>query len=264
MNQLLNNDKFILRASHFSKALLNPDIKIPLGVGKANGEIAPKRFNVYRNNVVVSLIEALKAAYPSIASMMGDENFQRIARFYVSAHPPRTAMMQTFGGEFPDFVKNLPPLKNSPFLKDLALAEKAWLAAYHALDAEPLIAKAFEEFTPNETLELIFTPHPASHLIKSKYPLQDLFDYRNEHPKKGVDMSISQHLLITRPHLSVLTTALNNPLYIFFDLILSGETLSVSIGTALEEDSNFDAGQAIALIIQTGAVTAAHTDKSKL
>lgn len=77
---------YIIRTSQFSSALLNPDLETPKGVGEKNGTPAPKRFGVYRNNVVVSLIEALKAAYPSIANIMGEKNFQQIARFYVSEH----------------------------------------------------------------------------------------------------------------------------------------------------------------------------------
>lgn len=249
--------RYSIRTTEFSKALLNPNLEPPKGVGEKDGQTAPKRFGVYRNNVVVSLIEALKAVYPSIAAMMGEKNFQKIARFYVSEHPPSSAMMQTFGGEFPEFVKNLPPLKNSPFLEDLAMAEKAWLEAYHASDAVPISPEKLGSFNPEETMNLIFTAHPASHLIMSKYPLSDLFDYRNASPENGIDMEISQHLLITRPHLNVFTTALDNADATFFDLILSGNTLGTAIGTSSETDEKFDAGKAIALLIQTGAVKTA-------
>ena len=246
---------YIIRTSQFSSALLNPDLETPKGVGEKDGTPAPKRFGVYRNNVVVSLIEALKAAYPSIANIMGEKNFQQIARFYVSEHPPRSAMMQIFGSEFPQFIENLPPLKNAPFLVDVARAEKAWLKAYHTHDAKPLNLETLRKFSPEETMQLTFTTHPASHLIKSKYPVNDLFDFRNEKPENGVDMQMSQHLLITRPHLSVFTTALNNTYANFFDLILRGETLGNAIGTSLKMSDEFDAGQAISLLIQTGAVT---------
>lgn len=254
--------KYSIRTSEFSKALLNPDLAPPQGVGEKDGLPAPKRFGVYRNNVVVSLIEALKAAYPSIAVMMGDENFQQIARFYVSAHPPRSPMMQTFGSEFPDFVKNLPPLKNSPFLEDVAKAEKAWLEAYHAHDAEPIDSEELRAFKPEETMNLIFMAHPASHLIRSKYPLSDLFDFRNERPENGVNMEISQHLLITRPQLNVFTTALDEANAAFFELVLSGNTLGAAIGSAMEIDDEFDASKAITLLIQTGAVTSAKVTSS--
>lgn len=252
-----NPPKHFIRNSQFSSALLNPDLETPNGVGEKDGSPAPKRFGVYRNNVVVSLIEALKAAYPSIAAMMGDENFKQIARFYVSEHPPNSPMMQTYGSEFPNFVKKLPPLKNSPFLKDVAKAEKAWLQAYHAQDAKPLKPEILGTFSPEESMQLSFTPHPASHLIKSIYPLSDLFEYRNETPQNGVDMQISQNLLITRPQLNVFTTAIDNTYVNFFGLLLSNQTLGHAIGASLEMSDDFDASKAISLLIQTGAFTSA-------
>ena len=120
-----------LRMGHFADALLNPEQQAPQGVGR-DGEPAPKRFAVYRNNVVVSLIEAMNQAYPSIAAIMGEANFSKVARHFISAHPPNTAMMQTYGSEFAEFIKNYKPLKKSPFLADVARAERAWLQAYHA------------------------------------------------------------------------------------------------------------------------------------
>lgn len=248
-------NNYRIQVSDFSNALLNPDLEIPKDLNYKNGHPTPKRFDVYRNNVIVSLIEALKATYPSIEAIMGERNFQQIARFYASEHPPRSAIMHTYGQKFPNFIKNLPPLKNSPFLVDVAQAEKAWLIAYHALDAEPFNPETFSTFSPQETMDLCFSPHPASHLIKSKFPIGDLFDYRNGPPENGVDMETSQNLLITRPQLNVFTTVLDKADATFFELVLSGDTLGTAIGTAMELKTEFDAGQAIALLIQTGAVT---------
>ena len=249
---------FTIRAEDFSKALLDPSIAPPTGVGKkSTTDPAPKRFNVYRNNVIVSLMDALKAAYPSILAILGEDNFNKVARIHVTSFPPKNPMMQTYGSEFPDFLQNFKPLRNSPFLADLAKAEQAWLSAYHARDGEPINPEILAGFSPEETTQLTFKFHSAAKLIKSEFPLMDLFNYRVLVPQDDIDLSISQSMLITRPALEVMSVALDAATTRFFEVLLKGQTLAHAIDAALELNANFDASQAIATLIQTGACTSA-------
>ena len=70
-----------------------------------DGGPAPRRYGVYRNNVVISLMEALRGAFPSVLAIMGEENFARVARNFVAVHPPRSPMMQRYGEAFPVFPR---------------------------------------------------------------------------------------------------------------------------------------------------------------
>jgi hypothetical protein len=48
----------------FASAVLDPEKPVPDGIARANGGDPLEAFNVYRNNVVASLADALKAAFP--------------------------------------------------------------------------------------------------------------------------------------------------------------------------------------------------------
>jgi hypothetical protein len=63
------------RQKEFAAALLDPERTAPAGVVGPDGDPCPKRFAVYRNNVVVVLIEILRAAYPAVRRLVGDEFF---------------------------------------------------------------------------------------------------------------------------------------------------------------------------------------------
>ena len=253
MTGVTNNDNELphtLRMGHFAQALLNPEQQAPQGVGREGGP-APKRFAVYRNNVVVSLIEAMGQAYPSIAAIMGEANFSKVARHFISAHPPRSAMMQTYGSKFPGFLESYKPLAKSPFLADVARAERAWLIAYHAVDWP--VVKPEELASAGDPAGLVFHPHPAACLLPSDYPLFDLFNARGAWPRTGIDLGEAQAVLITRPALDCMITRLDGADLAFFAALFEDATLEAAITTAMEDDEGFAPAGAINLAFATGA-----------
>ncbi|MGB7286366.1 MAG: DNA-binding domain-containing protein [Salaquimonas sp.] len=240
-----------LRNSEFASALLDPDTQMPSGVGK-QGHSAPKRFSVYRNNVVVSLMEAMKAAYPSLHKIMGEENFALVSRNFIANHPPKSPLMLQYGREFPQFLSAFRPLAKSPFLKDVATAELKWLEAYHALDGAFIEPADLTEIDPEKTMDLKFRAHPAASIIQSEFPVFDLFNARITWPCPGINLQNSQTMLISRPVYDCLATLLTPSQAVFFNALLDGKTLGEAIAIALQNDATFDASQAISILLQTG------------
>jgi hypothetical protein len=87
-------------AAAFSSALMTPDLKTPSLVIGPNGKSGTKRYNVYRNNVTVSLIDALAAVFPAVQRITGVEFFRAMARFYVRETPPRSPLLFEYGHAF--------------------------------------------------------------------------------------------------------------------------------------------------------------------
>src|SRR5215469_14454330 len=85
--------------------LIDPEYETPAGVIGPNGKSAVKRYNVYRNNVTVSLIDALAAVFPATLRITGVEFFRAMARFHVRATPPRSPLLFEYGHEFPEFIE---------------------------------------------------------------------------------------------------------------------------------------------------------------
>lgn len=127
-----------VNAASFGRALLDPQMATPDGLTGPDGETAPKRFNVYRNNVIVSLCEALGESFPAVKALLGEEYFRALAQAFVTAHPPVSPVLIWYGAGFADFLDAFPPLKAYPYLGDVARLEWSWLQAYHAADAAPL------------------------------------------------------------------------------------------------------------------------------
>ena len=92
-------------AAAFSPPLLNPYQATPPTVAGPSGKAAVKRYNVYRNNVTVSLIDALAAVYPAVQRITGVEFFRAMARSHIRATPPNSPLLFEYGREFPVFIE---------------------------------------------------------------------------------------------------------------------------------------------------------------
>ena len=122
-------------AAAFATALLDPRSGTPTVVTGPNEKAAVRRYNVYRNNVTVSLIDALAAVFPATQRLAGVEFFRAMARFHIRATPPTSPLLFEYGRDFPGFIATYEYARSAPWLADVAQGvERAWLDAYHAAD----------------------------------------------------------------------------------------------------------------------------------
>jgi Putative DNA-binding domain len=238
--------------SAFAAALLDPDIEIPAQVTGPDGGRAPKRYGVYRNNVVVSLMEALRAAFPSVLAIMGEENFARVARNFVALHPPRSPLMQCYGEAFAAFLDGFAPLRSAPYLGDVARVERACLDAFHAADAARLSTAELSGLSPGDTMALKFAPHPAAALLRSSYAVADLHGWRNGRPDGGTDVSKPQAVMVTRPVLQVDVHALTIEQHAFLSMLVDGRTFGEAAAAALGANPQMDLSGTFALALTAG------------
>jgi hypothetical protein len=259
--KIMSDDKLKFPGNRaFAPALLDPDLELPAGMIDPDGRPAPKRFSVYRNNVVTSLMEAIGETYPSTKRIIGEKNFSTLSRIFISTHPPSSPMMQAYGEEFPDFIKKFKPLQHSPFLAELALVEKYWIAAYHAADINCLGGADLGKIPADDLMETRFIAHPATSIVSSEYSLYDLFlSGRQSKDANPAQVSYqksdsAQAVLITRPHLSVELVQLDQASSEFFKRIITRNSLGQCVEGAMELDNGFDAASAIALMLSSGAL----------
>ena len=161
----------------FARALLRPEPACPAGLHTWNGSDPALRFRVYRNNLVVSLIDALAATFPVAQALVGEEFFRAMARLFVQAHPPRSRVMAWYGADLPDFIAGFEPAASLPYLADVARLEMARVRAYHAADAEPLPPQALQAALadPQQLPELRLRLHPSLQLLASPFAICGLW-----------------------------------------------------------------------------------------
>ncbi|MDL2409085.1 DNA-binding domain-containing protein [Rhizobium calliandrae] len=243
-------------AETFAPALTNPDIETPVGITGPNGKQAIKRFNVYRNNVTVSLINALAGIFPAVRRLTGDEFFRAMARFHLRAAPPTSPLLFEYGHDFPDFIAQYEYAQSVPWLADVARIERAWLDAYHAADVAALAAEALASVPPERLADLVFEPHPATRIVCSEYPALTIFAAnRNGDPVDPIETFEPENALITRPGMDVMVRHLPDGSALFLLQLIAGEPLGVAAAKAVDACASFDISTSVAGMIEAGVFT---------
>jgi len=242
----------------FSRALLKPDRETPALVSGPAGKAAAKRYNVYRNNVTVSLIGALAAVYPAVQRITGVEFFHAMARVHIRETPPTSPLLFEYGRDFPAFIERYDYAEGMPWLADTARIERAWLDAYHAADAPVLGAADLASGPPERLADLVFKPHPATRLVRSRYAAVTIFAAnRKPLPVEDIDASQAEDALITRPEFDVVVRLLAPGQAQFLSTLMAGRPLGEAAAAAQEARSDFDVGMGLATLIESGACASA-------
>jgi hypothetical protein len=99
------------------------------------------RLDIYHNTIFSGLTKALCLTYLAVQRLVGADFFQGVAQLFIVRHPPRAACLNCYGGEFPDFLRDLPAAaanlvvgRRSTAVEVAGLEETAWhfLAELHA------------------------------------------------------------------------------------------------------------------------------------
>lgn len=243
--------------ARFAAGLTRPSLTTPNEVIALNGKGVTSRYNVYRNNVTVSLMNALASVYPATQRITGTDFFRAMARLYVRSSPPTSRILSEYGFDFPDFIDRYEYAQDYPWLSGVARIERAWLDAWHAADLAVLHAEALAETDPDLLPSVRFSPHPATHILRSGWPVTSIFSlYRDREPDENFCSNEAEDTLVTRPETDVIVTRLPPGGAAFLEYLIQGRTLSEAVTGAMDKAPDFDLSANLAGMISAGAFTA--------
>ncbi len=244
----------------FAQALRQPDGPVPDLFAPCD---APTRMAVYRNNCAVARIEALKANYPIVARLVGDDFFVGMARQFSYARPPRHTALGAYGEDFPVFIADFAPARELPYLADVARLEWACALAFGAEDGAPMTIEALAGLDPEALLDARPIFHPAARAVVSAHPIVAIYHANQaERPAPIVDWR-AQAALVVRPDENVLVHECVGAVRAFVAVALRGGDLRASATAALAADADFDFGRTLVEMIRLGALTRLETPTKK-
>lgn len=239
----------------FAHALLRPRA-IPPGLTTWNGSDVAHRFAIYRNNVAVSLIDALAHAFPSVAALVGETFFRALARGFVRAHPPRTPVLAHYGAAFAGYVARCPSVAALPYLSDIARLDRAVHAALHAADAHVWSAADLARAAPDALLASGLALHPSLRLRASSHAVATIWSaLRGDGDLACVDPARPERVLIVRPDAAVRICALSPGADALLRALARRERLDTALAAANAAEPAFTPADAVALLVGRGLIT---------
>ena len=235
----------------FARALLDPASPTPPTVVAPAGLDAARRFAVYRNNVVVGLVDALASRFPVVERVVGAEFFRAMAQLYVAAEPPRSPLLFRYGDSFPVFVEKFPPAAALAWLSDLARLELARGRAYHAADAVPLPPAAFAAWVAGDLTRVGIRLHPSVTLISSPFPIVSIWRAHDAGAKPTAPSWMAEAALVARPALAVELHLLPAGGFRFMTSLSEGASFARAAELAAAEAPDFDPVRNLALLIES-------------
>lgn len=252
-----------MNQTSFAAAVLDPAVPLPEDVITRTGADATRRFGVYRNNVIVSLIDALADSYTVVAVLVGDEFFRAMAREFARQHPPRSPIMANYGDDFPAFIAGFAPAETLPYLADLALLEWQRVVSWHAADEPSLRASDIESLL-SDPIALASTRwqfHPSVALIDSSFAIVSLWSAHQHGSAREIEAALNhvdtfqpESALVLRQELDVLILSMTSAEAAFVRALLARRTLAQAVEDAETGHAKFDLTLLMGMLLRSGAL----------
>lgn len=151
--------------------------------------------HAYRSNGHALAERALAAAYPTVAALLGEDNFRALARRLWVTHPPGRGDAGEWGDALAAQVERLPDLSAAePYLADVARVEWRLHRAATAPDAGPDFA-SFELLAQRDLSHLTLRFAPGTALVASDFPVASIvLAHRGELPFDEARERLQAHL----------------------------------------------------------------------
>jgi hypothetical protein len=127
-----------------------------------------------------------------VAAIVGDERFGAAARADLARHTSIRPSVRHVGDRFAAFLAGWPETERQPYLADLARLEWSRLAVFDAAAAPPLCVDDLRAIAPGAWAGLSFRLAPSVRLLRSRWPVHEIWAADGERPREPVRLARTQ------------------------------------------------------------------------
>ena len=195
---------------------------------------AKRAIEVYQEDYMARLTEALKNTFRATYWLIGEEDFKQLALDYIAITPSISSDLDDYGETFSDFCLTHELSKNYLFLASLARFEWDFRLLFHKKNIEGLSAEDFQlAIAENKKLTLTSTCKLLSYdfLISELYALKDLAEENNS----AFDYKQSEYIVIYKKDQFIMIKTLNKSQWEFLKQIETPQTILDWISSAQDK-----------------------------
>lgn len=131
-----------------------------LVIGNARAA-AEERVKVYVDGYRLRLLEVLEDNFTGLHTLVGDEEFDRLGRAYIDAHPSTHPSVRWFSKSLETFLRGTPPYDAHPYLAEMAAFEWTQGLVFDAADDPVAETQALASVAPEAWAGLRFGFHAS-------------------------------------------------------------------------------------------------------
>ena len=239
-------------------ALFDPRLPPPQAV-VADDMSTEARLSVHRGNVRGSLIRALHASYPIVASIAGDALFEAMAWTFIRAHPPRRSWLSAYGDRFPGFIATFEPAGSLPCLPDLARLERLVRLALAAPEEKPVAPESLAAIGPADLLSWRPRLHPSTGWLVSNHPVHAIWEASREECPLASPVSRADRphkVLVVRSEGGLVVRELSSGELAILRTLRHRSSLGRAIAVGLEVEAGVDIAARFMELVRIGAFAA--------
>ncbi len=213
---------------------------------------------VYRNTVAKGLVDVLRANFPTVVRLTGDEWFDAVALCYARDQLPAQPSLALYGASFPDFLEQT-LAGRLPYLSSVAGLDRLWTEAHFAADASTLQAQQLALLSAQQLGTQKLLLHPATRFMRCANSAVTIWRANRPPAAPPNELEVAdanEAVLITRPHGQVHIESLSLVGYEFLLHLRAGNTLGAAADALLAVDASSDIATLLATLLVAGTFSA--------
>ena len=220
-----------------------------------NPESLDSRLSIYRNNVILGLINALEDKFPVCLRLLGADNFRQLAKEYIGDNLPNSPVMFEYGKSFSKYISNNDVIKHVPYLPDVAKLEYCIGEAYHAPNSPFMTLSDFEEIGASRLFNSQVTLHPSVACFHSNYPIVEIWKTNSyDQEVKSITILNAEDVLVSRPSFEIIIESLPVGAVSFIKQLSDGKLMSEAVAFVNDMNKNFDLTKCLQIMMKSGVI----------
>ncbi|WP_163133640.1 DNA-binding domain-containing protein [Agarivorans sp. Alg241-V36] len=166
----------------------------------ANNALSPdESMQIYQNNYLLSLSEALSATYPTVQKLVGEDYFKFVAKSFILQHGHNQGDLNLFGHGFNQFLQQQDALAQLPYLADIAQLD--WLieqTAGQALPSQYFTVEALQSIPVEQLGDVVLHLAPHQSLLASQYPVFAIYQMVQQDQVEAIELDEQDFVLFSK------------------------------------------------------------------
>jgi hypothetical protein len=214
--------------TQFQNKLLQQTSNIEDHIVSTDAVPAAIRIGIYSDGYYLRLLEILQLDYPALHTVLGDENFDKLGRAFIAAHPSHFRSVRWFAYALADFMRHTPPYNAQAALIELAQFEWLLAESFDAKDVKALTLEDMSTIAADAWPSLCFKLHPSLRTMNMHWNTVPIWKVikNEEDPIAPSRSDILSTWIIWRQNLDVQFCSLAVDEAYFIDAVIKGENFS--------------------------------------